>query len=100
MMALRGVRISWLIFARKSDFAEDARADEVAGLVTEQGFRAAVERRDAAVALDHDHAVGRGVQDRAELASVRLGAAERELGALEPVARLEQDQHECRLGAP
>ena len=26
MMALRGVRISWLIFARKSDFAEDARS--------------------------------------------------------------------------
>ena len=94
MMALSGVRISWLILARKSDFADDARsASRLAAISSSSAFFHGVMSRNTAqnlVALVAEPAHGHEQRDQAAeaLAADHLAAVveqRRDAGALQPL---------------
>ena len=61
-----------------------------------------MKREDEAVAVDHDHAVGRGVEDRAQLAHLGFGGAQRDLGVAQAVGcgGADQREHQRALAVP
>ena len=71
--------------ALRREQVEEAAVGDLVRFLAEQRLGAAVARRDHAVAIDHDDAVGRRLQDRFELAPRRFGLAHGELGVAQPL---------------
>ena len=71
--------------AFRREQVDEAVAGQFAGFVAEQRLGAAVRGEDDAVAVDHDDAVGRGVEHRFELARGGFGRPKRQIRQLQPV---------------
>ena len=74
-------------------------------VIAEQLLGAAIDRLHLGVAVEHDHAVGRGIEDVADFAGFRLGVAQRRLEGLLPVvaagaADAGQHQHQRGFALP
>ena len=71
-------------------------------LVAEQRLGRAIERQDQPGAVDHHDAVSRGVEDRAQLADLGFGGAQRDLGVAQPLGGrgADQRQHQRALALP
>ena len=92
-----------LAFRREQ--AGERQAGHLAALIAEQLLGAAVDRVHVGVAVEHDHAVGRGIEDVADFAGFRLGVAQRHLEGLLPVvaagaADAGQHQHQRGFALP
>ncbi len=93
-----------LAFRREQ--ACERQAGQFAALIAEQLLRAAIDRLHVGVLIEHDDAVGRRIEDVADLADLRLGVAQRRLEGLLPLiaaaaaADAGQHQHQCGLAFP